>query len=275
MMTLKSNMFSNIWLIVPFTPSVCAALPSFLEKHHWFCTTGGNILFKSSASIDHKTASIIESAGCTLVQTEDTGIYEAWNQAMEILENQHLHEDAYVAFLGVDDEINEEFCLSVARVAKQSGKPDFIFGDARYRLHGKCKTRPSPAKPRLFGKNDYLFDIPHPGLMNRWGTIRPFRFDLSYRLAADFDFYIAITQNTHVTYQKIQAVQVIIGAGGMSNSLEALDIYPREWSQISARRKVHLAVPKLKIALFRKIARFPMVFHLLRRMAWKVRGRAE
>ena len=274
-MELRSNIFSNIWLIVPFTPTVCNVLPSFLNKHQWFYTGGGNILFKSAASIDQKTARMITSAGCKLTQTEDSGIYEAWNQAMDTLEKQHLDIDAYVAFLGVDDEINEIFCLSVANLAKQSSKPDFIFGDAKYRLHDKCKTRHSPVNPRLFGKNDYLFDIPHPGLMNRWGTIRPFRFDLSYKLAADFDFYIGVAQSTLVSYQKIQAVQSTMGADGMSNSLEALDIYPREWSQIAARRQVHLAVPRLKIALFRKIARFPMIFHLLRRMAWQVRGRGD
>jgi len=275
MMTSRSNIFSDIWLIVPFTPSACTDIAFFMEKHQWLCSGGGNILFKSAGAVHHETASRIESAGCQLLQAEDTGIYEAWNQAMDHLEKENLHDDAYVAFLGLDDEINEAFCRSIASVAKQSDKPDFIFGDARLTLHDRCKTRLSPEHPRLFGKNDYLFDIPHPGLMNRWGTIKPFRFDLSYRLAADFDFYIGIAQSKNVSYQKLQAVQSTIGAGGMSNSIQALGIYPKEWNLISTRRLVNLAVPRFKIRLFRKIASFPLAFYALRHIAWKIRGRTD
>lgn len=108
--------------------------------------------------------------------------------------------------------------------------------------------------------------------MNKWETIRNVRFDTRYRLAADFDFYIGITRNRKVSYQKIPEIQASIGAEGMSNSLAALEIYPREWSQISSRRKVELDVPRLKIALLRIIAHFPLAFNSLRRAAWLIRG---
>lgn len=250
------------------------ALPDFIAKHQWFCREGGHILFKTAGSITPEAGHLIETAGCIFAQSEDSSVYDAWNQAMDILENQHLNVEDYVAFIGMDDELREEFCLAIAKLPRPPNPTDFIYGNAQYHFKGRYKNIITPDRPKLFGQDNYLFDIPHPGMMNRWGTIRESRFDTSYQLAADFDFYIGIAHTTNVSHQKIQTIQATIGADGMSNSIEALEIYPREWSMIAANRQVHLTVPGFKIALFRKIANFPMIFHLLRRIAWKVKGKS-
>lgn len=272
-MSEKSNVFDSIWLIVPVVAGHFPDIPSFLHTHQWFCEGGGHILFKATRDIeDQHIAAIIKAAGCELAQIQDTGIYDAWNQAMDMLESQPLKEDCYVAFLGIDDAINTAYCLSVAGFSQRPIKPDFIYGNALYHSFGRSRYRASPLTPKLFGKDGYLFDVPHPGLMNKWGTIRKHRFDTSYQLAADFDFYIGIAHNTGASYKKINEIQSVIGSDGMSNSIKALEIYPREWSLIASRRKVKLNTPGLKIALFRVIASIPMVFNSLRRASWLIRG---
>lgn len=275
-MSEKSNVFANIWLIVPVVADHFRDIPSFLHTHQWFCEGGGHILFKATRDIvDKPIAAIIEAAGCKLSQVKDSGIYDAWNQAMDMLESQPLKEDCYIAFLGTDDALNTAYCLSVAGFAQQPIKPDFIYGNALYRSSGRSRYRASPLTPKLFGKDGYLFDVPHPGLMNRWGTIRKYRFDLSYQLAADFDFYIGIAHNTGASYKKINEIQAVIGSDGMSNSIKALEIYPQEWSLIASRRGVKLVVPRLKIALFRAIALVPAAFNFLRHLSWLIRGRTR
>jgi len=191
---------------------------------------------------------------------------------MDMLESQPLTNDCYVAFLGIDDTIREDYCLAATRIAQPPAQPDFIYGDALNVSHGRVKYQVSPLMPKLFGKNDYLFDVPHPGLLNRWETIKKFRFDARYQLAGDFDFYIRIASSMDVTYAKVPKVQATIGADGMSNSLKALEIYPREWAMIASSHQVTLAVPRFKIALVRAIATVPPLFNLLRRLSWLIRG---
>lgn len=265
--------FDKLWMVVPFLPADADSLVSFLDRHRWFCEDGGHILFKSAAeNIDIHLRSTIESAGCELVASRDSGLYDAWNQAMDTLASKALTPCGYVTFLGLDDTLCEPYCQTVARLASSGAGPDFCFGDAEHMLHGRIRYQPSPPHPRLFGADNYVFDIAHPGLMNRWGTISKYRFDTRYQLAGDFDFYVGITRRVQVSYLKIPEMQAIIGAEGMSNSIAALEIYPREWSLISSTRKVKLDTPRLKIALFRVIAHFPLAFNSLRRASWFIRN---
>jgi len=272
-MSTKSNSYGGIWLIVAVVASDYPNLPVFLDKHRWLCAGGGHLLFKAASIVDDPLAKIIAAAGCELLQVKDSGIYDAWNQAMDMLESTTLTNDCYVAFLGIDDTIREDYCLAATRIAQPPTQPDFIYGNALKVSNGRAKYQVSPLMPKLFGKNNYLFDVPHPGLLNRWETIKKFRFDVRYQLAGDFDFYIRIANSMDVTYAKMPKVQAIIGADGMSNSLKALEIYPREWAMIASSYQVSLAVPRFKIALFRALATVPPLFNLLRRIAWLIRGR--
>ena len=271
-MSTKSNSYGGIWLIVAVVASDYPNLPVFLDKHRWLCAGGGHLLFKAASIVDDPLAKIIAAAGCELLQVKDSGIYDAWNQAMDMLESTTLTNDCYVAFLGIDDTIREDYCLAATRIAQPPTQPDFIYGDALNVSHGRAKYQVSPLMPHLFGKNNYLFDVPHPGLLNRWETIKKFRFDARYQLAGDFDFYIRIASSMDVTYAKVPKVQATIGADGMSHSLKALEIYPREWAMIASSHQVSLAVPRFKIALFQAIATVPPLFNLLRRLSWIIRG---
>ena len=269
----KSFALCKFWLVIPLLPDQGNEVSIFLTKHKWFVEKAGNILFKSSGGLDVEIANAIEDVGCKLIQTKDAGIYDAWNQAMDYLEEcADLDGNEYVAFLGLDDILIEDFCIAVVGFLKYPNIPDFIFGNSRLVLDGRFKDRISPINPKLFGKNGYVFDVPHPGLMNRWGSIKYFRFDLRYRLAADFDFYIGIARATNIAYVKLSIIQAIIGSNGMSNSVKALDIYLQEWMMIASNRAVNLAVPKYKFTLMKLISTFPFVFRWLRRSLWIVRG---
>ena len=230
-------------------------------------------MLKASGSVDQLLSEFVRSAGGTIRQTKDSGIYDAWNQAMDFLQSTSLDEDTYVAFLGLDDELNRDFCNEVARIAIDGGKPDFIYGNSRCILNGRFKDQTSPSFPSLFAKDRYVFDVPHPGMMNKWGAIRNYRFDTRYKLAADFDFYIGIAQRRDVSFTHVQKIQAMIGTDGMSNNASAIEIYIREWGLIQSRRNVVLVVPTWRLKILQMVAAVPFLLKPLRRLSWIVRAK--
>lgn len=268
MLTMKSDRFNKIWLIVPFMSYQTRELIAFADKHKWFIEQGGSVLYKASGTIDSLIADRVEAAGATLIQRVDSGLYDAWNQAMDYLWDAGIRDGAYISFLGLDDEIDQDFCVEVAQLANSSEQFDFIYGNGRSILNGRFKDRVSPSTPALFGKDNYVFDVPHPGMMNRWAAVSHYRFDTRYRLAADFDFYIGIAQRKAVSFRHVQKIQTMIGADGVSNSAKAKDIYIREWSSISTARNVRLNLENNRMGIMSLISRFPRLFDLLRRLYW-------
>ena len=96
MLTMKSDMFNRIWLIVPFMSYQTRELMAFADKHKWLLERGGSVLLKASDTIDPQIADQVEAAGATLIQRVDSGLYDAWNQAMDHLRDAEIMEGAYI-----------------------------------------------------------------------------------------------------------------------------------------------------------------------------------
>lgn len=264
--------YQNIYFLVPFLAKQQNELIDFASAHQWFLDGGGNIFFKSTDHISDQIVTALCGDQVTLHVEADRSIYEAWNQCVHALSKHNLTDDHQVTFLGLDDVLSEEFCRAAATTAASEPDLDFIYGNSRHDLNGTAYLHQSPSNPKLFGHSNFLFDVPHPGMFNRWGTIKNYRFDTQFRLAADFDFYIGIALERNLKWKKLDLVQATLGGEGISASLNSKQIYLKEWAIIEAKRGVKLHSNKLHTSVTALIAKNPTAYKWLRQAWWKIKS---
>ena len=68
----------------------------------------------------------------------------------------NLDENSYVAFLGLDDILNETYCSRVAVLIDSVARTDFMYGDFDSEYKGRLIKNISPESPALFGKYNYI-----------------------------------------------------------------------------------------------------------------------
>lgn len=268
---IESNL-NNFILVLPILAKQQADLPAFVEKHRWFLDRNGRLLIKSSGEFTENILSDICSDRVMVVVRNDKSIYDAWNQCLEELNGRGLTENTYVTFLGIDDLLSQSYVDLVHTTLQEQPSLDFVYGNSRHELKGTSYLHESPENPKLFGRNNFLFDVPHPGMFNRWSTIKNYRFDTQFRLAADFDFYIGITLSKSLKWKKLDTVQATLGGEGISASLNSKQIYLKEWATIEAKRAVTLSSNKLHTTVTAWIAKNPLVYKWLRQAWWKIKS---
>ena len=262
----------RFWLIVPLVSKQVDEIQPFIIKHQWFFDHGGEAIFKIGGSVAPDVVAQVCNPGIHLVQLPDPSLYEAWNQSMDYLRDMEIDENSYIAFLGLDDELSKEFFRQVVNLVRQNNHFDFIYGNSRHLFQSRYIDHESPINPALFGINHYVFDIPHPGMMNRWGAIFNERFDTRFKLAADFDFYVGIAQKGDVTYKKLNVIQANLGASGVSNGSKAKSIYLKEWKQIENKRNIKLDLQLWRTRFMALIAVQPYLFQVLRKLWWALKA---
>jgi len=260
----------DLWLIVPLLSNQTAEIADFIKQHQWFFDDGGNAIFKISGVVEHDIMPIFSSQNIHILQIPDVSLYEAWNQSLDYLQRTKIGEDSYISFLGLDDLWSKEFIIQAVKIIFEQKKVDFIFGNSRHLFHGRYIDRESPEHPALFGENDFIFDVPHPGMLNRWGAISTYRFDTNFRLAADFDFYIGVTLAQKPIYKKVNCIQAELGASGVSNGPNAKKIYLEEWKKIKNKREVELNLNLGRTKIVEFLSRWPNLFQKIRRLWWLI-----
>lgn len=262
----------QFWLVVPLLSKQTHEIRPFINQHQWFFDQGGKAIFKISGAVDRDFASQVSSPNIHLIQRPDTGLYEAWNQSMDYLQDMEIHESSYIAFLGLDDVWSENFFSRALDLIKQQKNIDFIYGNSRHLFQGRYIDFASPIMPALFESDHFVFDVPHPGMLNKWGLILNQRFNTQFKLAADFDFYIGIAQKRKVSYKKINVNQADLGATGISNGPKAKSIYLKEWKQIEKKRGVKLSLQLWRTRLMALLAMHPYLFQIMRKLWWAVKA---
>lgn len=255
---------------MPFMPEQADVLLRFHAAHDFFLRQGGRIIYKSCGRVNIDLKKKIHTRNSILIEKDDSSLYDAWNQAMVVLGDLKISDNDYVIWLGVDDVLKEEFVDAASKLVCRTLYFDFIYGDVVASFRGSRRYLRSNFPSKLFGQKRRCFDIFHPGMLNRWGLIKEERFDLSYKLAADMDFYIGLTQKHNIVYKKIAKVQAFIGSEGISQGLQAKSIYLKELSQIEERRKVSIKTDRLRSSILIFLANFPEVYLFLKRLYWKV-----
>lgn len=117
-----------------------------------------------------------------IISEPDLGIANAHNKGIQLSQGE------YLCFLNGGDYLCNNYIFQ--RIFSDELKADIIYGDIIFILKNGLKYRKK--SPKSIKKNYMLIDcIPHPGtlirkkLFNRIGN-----FDESYKIAADYDFFL-------------------------------------------------------------------------------------
>lgn len=129
------------------------------------------------------TPQYLQDGACDFVNTwvsePDTGIYDAMNKGIDRCPN-----GTWVLFLNAGDRFAQPDVL--LRIGKLlDGPVDIVFGDVAVRSDSDL--------PRVYRAQAHATDkMPgcHQAMLVRSELLRQLRFDISYKVGADFDFYL-------------------------------------------------------------------------------------
>lgn len=236
--------------------TIARTIRSFLSQTH----ADKELLVIDGGSTDG-TMDIIRSFGgdgVRVISEPDSGIYDAMNKGLV-----HFSGDA-VGFLNSDDIYHDS--SSLTHIAQGLEQADAVYGDL------VMISDPVSAKvvrtwhagafaPGAF-RNGWM--PPHPTFyIRRELAARTGRFDLGYRISADYDFMLRALELHHARVRYIPHVLVDFLVGGMSTAGPAAVI--RGNLECLRARQRHLGAPILDAALIMKPLR------KLRQLAWRAR----
>jgi glycosyltransferase involved in cell wall biosynthesis len=166
-------------------------------------------------STDGTLEIIKENKGVTkFISEPDKGIYDALNKGVQLATGD------VVGFVHSDDLLASNKIISQIATAFQTHKVDGVYGDLQYvnknntnkviRVWKSCDFKFSmlkngwmPAHPTLFLKKE---------VYEKHGN-----FDLSYKIAADYDFILRIFKDKTLKFSYLPEVITTMRVGGVSN----------------------------------------------------------
>lgn len=265
----KEDKIINFVIVVPLLIKDEQAFTLFLNKHLWIKKYNGILLVKTQIGLTEDVKNRILINDFILVEMPDKSLFDAWNQSFDELDKLLSLENFYLIFLGIDDELNEMFIKTNWQNIK-SLKNDFIYGNAITIFNDMRRKIYPNLSPKLFSNGPFQFDIIHPGMLNKWSTIKGYRFNTLYKLAADLAFYIRISLENEISFLYTPMVQSFIGSEGVSQKTESKLIYKTEENIISKNLNVIILSNKFRSAVLIFLARFPKLYKLFRMIYWRV-----
>lgn len=192
------------------------------------------------------------------ISEPDNGIYDAMNKGIERAGGQ------YLLFLNAGDALAEENTLQkLAATIEKSGAPDFIYGDSYEDIAG---AKPFYKTARSHSSIARGMFTHHQAMLYNADAIGGLRYDLRYKLAADYDFTARFLSKINVAH-KCPFPICIFESGGVSQT-HAADSRAEE-AQI--REDLKLGSPLTnKLTLLRQRAaltvrqRFPSLYVTLK-----------
>lgn len=114
----------------------------------------------------------------------DSGIYDAWNKALERASGD------WAVFLGDDDFLIAGDVLERSRACLAALPPEaeFAYGNLALGKEGRPKTRIVNSLSSMYSKFFLGVGLPFPATFVRLETLRRHRFDTSFRIAGALDF---------------------------------------------------------------------------------------
>jgi glycosyltransferase involved in cell wall biosynthesis len=205
------------------------------------------LIVVDGASTDD-TVSIARRFACeqmTIISEPDLGLYDAMNKGLRLFDG-----DA-VGFLNADDRFHDGDTLTAVVAALQSA--DICYGDLDYvdQVRRRRVVRRWRATPWRKGAFRRGWMPPHPTFYCRREVVQSVGgFDLSYRLAADYDFMLRALELGDFTAAHVPSVLVDMGDGGLSSAGVAARL--RHNLEALASRRRWLGAGLIDYALFAK-----------------------
>ncbi|QPI86681.1 glycosyltransferase [Rhodobacterales bacterium HKCCA1288] len=150
-----------------------------------------------------------------VVSEPDFGVYDAMNKGLLLATGD------IVCFLNSDDRYIDENVIDEVVSHFSSAGPDIVLADVNFfdprrpqriiRKYPAFRFNPSSLK---FG-----WMPPHPGFFCRRKIYDKFgSFDVSYKIAGDFDFIARVFSSDRISYSYLNKVAVSMATGGISTS---------------------------------------------------------
>ena len=221
---------SSYFTIITATYNAAATLPRLLDSLAEQTCRDFELIIQDGASTDD-TVAIAESyrnklPSLSLVSEPDTGIYDAWNKALDRRAGQL---GQWVLFLGADDNLTDCYVLEQVAgfLSKVDNGIDFVSCDlikiSQY--HNDIfylKLASDPVKALRVG-----MPCGHPALFQRSNIFLTTRFFTTFKIAGDYDFLIrALKNNSNITRFNICAVSM--SGDGISSSPQTKDLLQHE-----------------------------------------------
>lgn len=183
--------------------------------------TYGNyeIVFIDGASKDNTVELIKESMKgiedkVTLISETDKGIYDALNKGIENSSGD------IIAFLHADDFYADTDVLSAVHKKFTTEKSDSVYGDLEY-----VSKENTEKVIRFWESGDFKYDKlkngwmpPHPAFFVKREVYEKYgNFDLSFKIAADYDFMMRVLFKEKISTSYLPKVCVKMRVGGASN----------------------------------------------------------
>ena len=144
----------------------------------------------------------------------DKGIYDAMNKGLALATGD------YVAYLNSDDFYTNNETVSRVVAAVRNTKSDAVFGDLSYVQRNNPSLRVRYWKSQAFKTGSFArgHPPPHPTFFIRRELLVSLKgFDLSYRLASDFDLMFRALEVQKCTSTYLPSELVRMRAGGVTN----------------------------------------------------------
>jgi hypothetical protein len=199
-----------------FVKTVASVLP-FLEKEKlskWIIKDGNStnsVIEKIQGLIGQISAEKIE-----LIQSEDSGIYDAMNQTLDYLDDRDT-----ALFLNAGDTLSDDFLESFSL---EEASQDVVFSDTILNQGNKLLVAPLKLDfAYLLGKT-----INHQALLIKAKWLKYYRFKSEYSIVADWIQLFEILKNEKVSVKKLAYPISIYEGGGFSEQQDELRLSQRQ-----------------------------------------------
>lgn len=221
------------------------------------------LIVQDNGSSDAALTDLKRRSYVSLVTGTDTGIYDAWNQALPRVSGD------WIGFLGIDDLPTQEWVAFAGSHAPATGISvltcDVQMVDAKQAPLGVF------ANPRSGSLDTRANAFAHPGLAVARQVFDGRRFSDHYQIIGDLVFYAQFSSLPVVDH--LGAIGVSMELGGISNSSKGARRVLKEYLRAVRRGNVQLHPPLLaKRLVAASLSLFPSAYHKMQRQRWARTG---
>ncbi len=189
------------------------------KDFEWLIQDGGS---------EDGTIQFFNNSDAVIETAKDEGIYDAMNRLIERARGD------YILFLNAGDALAANDTLGRIAEHLHEKKPDFLYGDAFEDCNGKNFFKPARSHKHLaLGMFTH-----HQSMLYRRANIGDLRYNLDYKIAADYDFTVRFLQNANIV-EYINQPLCLFESGGISQQKTA----PGRQEQFTIRKKLKLCSP--------------------------------
>lgn len=175
-----------------------------------------------------QTTKWLENISAHWISEPDNGLYDAMNKGIARAKGQ------YLLFLNAGDQLAASDTLQKISETLKTQKPDFIYGDALENTHPKQFYK----KARDHSKISQGMITHHQAMLYKRTIVAKQRYDLTYALAADYDFTARFLEKA-TSFYKCDFPLCVFEIGGLSQ----IHAHQSRNEEIEIRRKLKLASP--------------------------------